>query len=764
MILTCSDLHRDHFCPGTFSDIDRFCPICGSRNVSLRLNANSPIIVEPGKQNNLNISATPRLPLSEKLTVHLELVPNISGDARLKIESSTATFTQSREIILDTIPLKEGDEYRGRLRVSIEDSIRGPESGSWTTRSPEVFSIEIYVRCQSQFASIYPEIVLLTGHTNSSLLSIESKRGFRDLDIAVEGDFVLREIDESARDFQRRSYQLAAGEGVFGLLGTLTISSPYVPDGVKKVPVVRLSTSSESDSIEWVVAIDFGTSGTSIYLRNRFAGTAGRKIGNFDRATSDLYIPGPNNAYWEFSNAVDQIDESDQRRRHVWSGLKTRLRAAEIDIIHGHTIVEVLTWYFTELRKIIVKELGKNDILESDKDRVAFVFTVPALDQGQEYHLYMDRFNEILKESGFEQFGIVTTMLEPEAALIWCVTDQNASARSGLTSAGVGQAANVMLVDSGAGTTDVTVTRLDRAGGEINFSETRTFGVYFNELFHKGEVANSSFGGDVSTAALATRFIDQGISSRFADSFLEEYGGARIEDESTAENGLLPTYRRENWLTRFPVLRHRMERIKFDFLQYRRGYTFFFSGKNFNLDAQLADSVFSDLAETLKIELRTSLSQLDLDPDHVVCIGGNSLIGPYRNAAELAVDRNAEISTEKSVFTADEIRLAVVKGALRRFDRHFDASLYDLECRIGNQRRPLLQKGRLGRTANFIVPPGSATLEFFVLTEFGSGVLESLEIDCSFPTRVEIKCSGQSVKVLQMNGDELYKEYLVNLP
>gem|GEM_PF-5598373 len=247
-----------------------------------------------------------------------------------------------------------------------------------------------------------------------------------------------------------------------------------------------------------VVAIDFGTSSTSVAMRNLVENGPIVPLGPAKRFPSLVFLPkATSKTGWKFGEAARQAYQQAVSRGQTdfvfVRNLKTLLREEAAGV--SGTLVfdpeELLEAFFRWLLEgCIVPALRDGDGAAAD---VAFVFTIPVLDNGDLRQAQEKLTLDAARRAGFENHGSLTTVLEPEAAARELLSGQEL------------RTLQIALMDSGAGTTDLTFCRAEPENGHFALKDICSVSARATEAFRKRQLWEEQFGGEALTKLLGVR-------------------------------------------------------------------------------------------------------------------------------------------------------------------------------------------------------------------------------------------------------------------
>jgi hypothetical protein len=245
-----------------------------------------------------------------------------------------------------------------------------------------------------------------------------------------------------------------------------------------------------------VVAIDFGTSNTSIFviqthIENAQPVAIKLRLPNgteTDRWPTEIFAPAGNRGSWRALSGLEQIGAGDKI-----TNLKSLLRGDTVKSANGVSPELVLEFYLSQL----LNELIKPHLRGIDPDgslTTEFVFTVPVLDRAKPegdasdslYQHYVDRLLAAARRAGFEdetRGWSIATVLEPDGGALDIL-------RGNDTSRQFKDGDRLLVLDCGGGTTDITLATIGIENGLLYFRDQRNVSATTDGL---------QFGGTVTT-------------------------------------------------------------------------------------------------------------------------------------------------------------------------------------------------------------------------------------------------------------------------
>jgi len=492
---SCFDIHGGDCRQSILPDY-KFCPRCGRRSVALAFESRWPMLL-PLQPKVLQIRGTGSLRASFSLEpgeLHLKQAPTVVGTgarAMLVLEYRPTAGTAFQA------------ERRYKLKVLSDD---GPPTDPWNSatrfreriatiilKSPSPARLEVTQELAvfSPNASLPREIVIgNSGETTLCLAELELPDGYEihQLNGSPHHATILPSLapGHSVRVAITMRPKTPAGDKI------LSIESE---DGEQqKTVILRAQPGQLSERRpEFYIGIDFGTSGTSMVLREVF----GNEGANPRARARFLYGPGheqrfPTAIYVRLSQGVqtgffigsEALDEAEEDRRLGHEGflveeLKTALRGEEEPYIkfgERYTLVNLLATYLRELRqRYIIPALG-----DHPDASIGWCFSLPVLDSHRDgsrllYERQRRATEEAIRKAGFLTAGCTSSFYsEPYCAAVYLM-QRRESFRSD-TGEPPQHGDWACVFDSGGGTTDMVLGQIQYNQGRMQFEEVATLG------------------------------------------------------------------------------------------------------------------------------------------------------------------------------------------------------------------------------------------------------------------------------------------------
>lgn len=489
------------------ADQVRFCGRCGSKNARLdvhvdpeylttgaftrarlTLTAYGPheIEVTVGEHSSTASVAPPRTKVHpnrpEPLDVTLESPPTGSDITSVHISVTDNAGIRNQEKPWELSPKSVEQHFEVKFR-SVKGDIEAIPSGLFFTDGLSVLSVRVALK-DSGFPGQVPIFVSAHG-TGFDLVH----RGVR-----------VSQISEpiSSQTHCTFSVQSRAGTEPKGYL------SIRGQDGTEtKVKVLYVSSADLAQDVPPLcIGIDFGTSGTSVFVRehpNSWQEARALEMSygegsleKSERWPTRFYLEGADRSLWKFgfeANLAEDLAKSDQKPRdsyRVEDRLKALLRDPQKRVeVPGIGQVEprdILVWYFKQLKTHIAQQFRPQMDWLRHGYKCELYISLPVLDQKREYELQQSVTLSAAAEAFGPQF-IIKPMLEPRAAATVLLLlahsqslfeiDSDTGIKREVT---LNDGEIILVYDSGGGTTDIIIgeIKLLRSGPELRVKLSRS--------------------------------------------------------------------------------------------------------------------------------------------------------------------------------------------------------------------------------------------------------------------------------------------------
>lgn len=263
-----------------------------------------------------------------------------------------------------------------------------------------------------------------------------------------------------------------------------------------EVPIVEFQAPPPRIRTRYVVAVDFGTSNTTVGIRD----TRDDKIDQLPDPNSPtrstrfptvVLLRGPDSISWAYGETA--LDQYDPNRHLIVHELKNYLRTDREPFAKrwpACTIDAILAWYLRRLKTDII-EPSLEQLSPDAAPDVHFVFCLPVLDNGPQYELQRSRMERAIRAAGYEDLGEVSYQYEPVCAALYFLQ----GTKTGATFHDFEEGDRILVFDSGGGTTDIALFTAREVDGQFEPEDVRQVGSHRRE----GSTEYNQFGGTTLT-------------------------------------------------------------------------------------------------------------------------------------------------------------------------------------------------------------------------------------------------------------------------
>ncbi len=428
----------------------------------------------------------------------------------------------------------------------------------------------------------------------------------------------------------------------------------------------------------FIIGIDFGTSSTSIVIRDVFTNELqflSPEGGNVQRFSSSIFIPNKlNSRTWTYGIKADDSAESSTLGNYVQELKKWLWDENDVQLFEGITAVKLLTWYFTRLfQDVIIPRCeaiaGSPFSAFNSFIRVA----VPCLDENG-LAVYQSRLSQAIESCLPADCYEYEFFLEPESALKGLIEHDPKVVQ------GLNDGDRVFLVDSGAGTTDTCLGEIKKVDVGWKLNPIEFASVSLPELYRKGQMVSEHFGGGDITRYLGSFAIyywalDNESSEKNADKErgfelaikrlqkqLEHdfyFPSRKMSSDAMNFNPLENGY--ERWCDKTSSFKS-FEKAKLDFFKdYESARAVIVEAASLS-ELKITDEAHGDLRYVTKefdSEINKLLSRMEA-PKRIILVGGNMNL---RELVEIDGFQNNAIAAR-----SENLRTAVVYGLVTNDD------------------------------------------------------------------------------------------------
>ncbi|MBW7928375.1 MAG: hypothetical protein H3C58_09885 [Fimbriimonadaceae bacterium] len=673
--LTCGQLHGTS-CEAQLEPLDRFCPVCGRRTVAVEF-------FQPEKA--FAVEGVVELPVDIRLkspgrSPDCEVSVCVSGGKQpvsktLRPQGESASFKLS-------VPVSDGE---GALNVTclVHEADAQPEV--WSGREHRRTSGSVLYGSGDVKLLCEPGVLIFRNASDSATLKVcpEGMAEYHKIDIELHGSLSATPSTgtEVSRAKPLEIKVRPAGNGS-GVLGQIQLSSGRAR---AEVPVLMIADEGGGFMPEMVFAIDFGSAGISIW-RKLLAGGTAVAVGPDRRFSSDVYIGNPSSpGTWRYG--ADAVSEYKKRGSgKLIRNLKSLVRSDPGESRDGWPSPQrVLNWLFEELFHKWIKPAIYQVAEQPDRDSVMFAFTLPPLDSGDTYRVQHDAMMQAIEAAGFHKWGQVRTMLEPEAALMHVIA----------SNVGLPPDGHVLVVDSGAGTTDLTVGRLSWSSGAVRLDDVSSTSAQFPELFDAGKLPSVDVGGETVTLLLVPAIFSRlaqllpadqrsqvsklilDLARVAGDRTLEDSGFKWSRDIYDHQGCFFPHTQQAwhkkfsglvGWLDAQKVALSKAPDSRAETIAFKESNTVWLCGRDLQESGHSVGVAVRNFSKAF-------LDDCGVDKVAICCVGGNSELSEFR-------EKMAELVQAGTPIDLEDRRLAVVKGALTLADGKYAALGYGLRATV----------------------------------------------------------------------------------
>lgn len=654
--MLCETLHRNK-CTQVLDRTWRFCPQCGSRCLAISW-----------KDSVVDVT-------DSSFVLELELGTSFEADTIYLDSSSISTERtisprQSAGEVLQVRGHFTANTSHGTIEARLHDVLRQPsdlafQPGNSAVRR-ETISRTITVRyCEKPNLVIQAVPELLNARKVREQLKLRSIVGnlppVRLKSQPIGWKVSPLEQTDTEATFEVRRQDDAQEETLHFYCENLVIPVRLIP--VDQARATR--------TFHYVVGIDFGTSSTSVWFKDYGSDSRPTQLGK-ERFPTHFFLKRPLNLEtWKYGQEAENVPlgESGLRvtelKRLLWEQAIILPGADPKD--HYPSPEELLAWYFKRLKNdLIQRHLEQLSGISITEIRILWQLGMPVFepDNSDTAAKYRDTLHRIASATLCEERDEVRIIEEPYAAL-QAVFDTQFERKHLLR-----EGDSVLLIDSGAGTTDVVMGRLKRDATGWILEERSFFGLSLAEARKNGLVSSSHCGGrDVTSLAGTFAIADHAkFPANYENSESEEirrfvdtlskngtYMQWLLEPEPTSA---FPPEIDDNryWPSRQPGWFQRAENAKLAIFNTgdNSGGPIFSEPFKRELKRSHFELAKQWIAKAIGESLRGHLTAPP--PKWCFMVGGNLLATELREAIQRA------IGAEYSVELPDLIRLAVVQG------------------------------------------------------------------------------------------------------
>ncbi|MBX7136084.1 MAG: hypothetical protein K1X67_25725 [Fimbriimonadaceae bacterium] len=381
------------------------------------------------------------------------------------------------EFVVDIDPAKCQPPARATLEVTTHDGDRGPAE-EWVPRPLRTHFVDLEAGlAQGPELIAEPSALFFSAGQERRALKLVNRGDLpATLDVVqlppgmrLDGTLTMREL------LPGQSVTLTIVRSDSALAGSVEVLDRGEP--LLSIPAILLPAPPAKMVARYVVGIDFGTSNTTIGIRDtrteqvEFLTDPGASA-PLTRFPSVVLLRGPDSLNWAYGTTA--LAEFDPNRHQIVHELKTYLRSDREPFARKWetcTVDAILAWYLRRLRLDII-EPALVKLSPGSAPDVHFVFCLPVLDSGPQYELQRLRMERAIAAAGFGEMGEISFQYEPVAAALFFLQGH----KSGAPPHTFDDGEAILVFDSGGGTTDITLFTARETAGEIAMEDVRQVG------------------------------------------------------------------------------------------------------------------------------------------------------------------------------------------------------------------------------------------------------------------------------------------------
>lgn len=560
----------------------KFCPRCGSIAGVIADVPEFSASSLPFKESQASVPLKHLGVRNAELDIRVKIVP---PDGAIRLATSHLRLKETGLVRLEMAPGEPSQTRTALLEISVDDERRGTdEAGFWTPRRRRTFTVDV-INNVARPASIVaePRVLLMAegrttrrfvvrnvGEVSPTITGVKSPIGWSVKEVSNSEGALL--TAQAPRTYEIRKTSVAATGGevqILGEGGALVSLALKIPEEAAFGEVRP----------RFIVGIDFGTSNTSIYVRDLELGDGTHLVSPAEtemqwpeRFPTAILCPTPREETWQYGPEAEKNYAPSAGHLIVYE-LKTLMRAAGepyLALSPEYSKANLLAWYLKSLREDIIAPYLRRQSAGMRHD-VRYVFSIPVLDGGVQQAAQQSMLNRCAKDAGFDHPGATIEYFEEPVCATLYLLQKQTELRS---HAGEGGALDfqdgdqVIVFDSGGGTTDVALSTIRWEDGRIQMEAPLTSGSHIEN----GQIRQ--FGGTVVTQELGLgahragqsihplALLQSNLGALLPDELTAVFGDAEFDSSEPFEAGAVEDWPPKSWHRRFPLLYRDMERAK----------------------------------------------------------------------------------------------------------------------------------------------------------------------------------------------------------
>ena len=502
-------------CKNCNADIEsgwKFCPVCGLPTGQVIWFLSSSKNGEPAERLTLTPGGTffliAKLTSGSPITAKVDLTS--SRGVNFIGKHSERTVDLNRPAIFEFNCPIDGQSLAGNIKLLLKNGIRNRQEW-WlkeTWSIPEIFKISnrIIIR-ENRWEIGNPVVLFLPDILEQSCFLWNNSEAERDLIADSPDNF---KVSHFTIPIERTNVQVNSDElaplSIRVIQGQISANNLYewnIPDNPETIKLLKMPRVEEDNSVDLVIAIDYGTRNCGIRARWR------KDFPKYNKTKDQIDIIGterfPSSMvlhkreqvfYWgeEAATKIEQHLRADKNLIAV-ENLKTDLRNNINQYITNKplwTNKELIGRFFEKIfRRLIdnyLSDLSNANEITRESFKIEYIITRPVLDEnegGEIKENYVSNIRDALVEKVGLKADDIKFVIESEAAARWIAYNFKEEMQR------IGHGSLIAVIDAGGGTTDITLARinihdgnvkLDLCGSDRLSADLSEYGITDNEI------------------------------------------------------------------------------------------------------------------------------------------------------------------------------------------------------------------------------------------------------------------------------------------
>lgn len=685
--MKCGELH-DNGCEEQLEESWTFCRSCGSRLIGFHWD---PRHIVARRDGSVDLSASLVLdwPATSSATLSIE-----AGDLTLiEPKVSLVGKPNDRRAVAFALP---GASNNAIVVATVADVRRSPDADSFVEGFAGVLRDPIRQALPVLRGTPQPVCLVLTpellrgssSKPKTVRVELEGASAIQLSPVVGPEGWIVSGLDgDVVRSNKPARFEFQAVHGSSKGIVSFGDSKSDVQVDLQLVPPMLATVKARP---RFIVGIDFGTAGTSIAYRDLFAtlGSGSKasetKFVGLQRGETLIFIPDPSRrSTWRWGEEA-QIAKEEQSGFLIQELKKYLMQDDPTVPDVGLSAEELLAWYFEQIFHKVKRDLEAIAKASFGSFELEWRLSMPVI-AGAQGERYRERLLKAGTTAKLARYGPVSVVFEPEAALM-SIAASDVKALDGLRTGD-----RIMVVDSGAGTTDVCFGTVMRTDGTIGITAVSRYGIGLPKMRTLGVINGLNFGGGDVTRLAGSLAIDSWVSQAVpatndehvpekvfqkAVTSLMNSRAAGVQVGDVDVTGFTPDRLTpflpevppdQYWPAARPDLFRRFEQAKIELATKKLSEAVVSSsvggaaknvvGLSLRREAinSAAGAFQNDYADELRKTIDEESNRNRPLPSWIVYVGGNSCIEQFRTIAYLTTACEIEISDEAR-------RLAIVRG------------------------------------------------------------------------------------------------------